>query len=127
MYPEAHKTYANQNGIGLIAALFVIVILALFGLLIARYTVTTSISSSEDYLYAKTYYAVESGIRLRMLEDDGGGNWAGWPGYPQIDGTTITQIATTLQPPQAPGQPTTLRAQGNQNDIVRDLTVKYVK
>lgn len=127
MFPEIKNTYSNQKGIGLIAAIFVIVILALFGLLIARYTMTTSVSSAEDYLWAKTYYAVESGIRLRMLEDDGGGNWAGWAAYPQIDGTTITQFATAQQPPQAPGQPSTIRAQGNQNDIIRELSVKYVK
>jgi len=124
MSPEAHKTYSNQNGIGLIAALFVIVILALFGLLIARYTMTAAISSSEDYLWTKTYYGVESGIRLRMLEDDGGGNWAGWTGYPLVDGTTITEISSSLQPI---GQPSSIRAQGIQNDIVRELTVKYVK
>jgi hypothetical protein len=124
MFPEIQKTYSNQKGIGLIAAIFVIVILALFGLLIARYTMTTAISSAEDYLWAKTYYAVESGIRLRMLEDDGGGNWAGWTGYPLVDGTAITEISASLQPI---GQPSSIRAQGSQNDIVRELTVKFVK
>lgn len=124
MFPDMQKTYSNQKGIGLIAALFVIVILALFGLLITRYTMTTSVSSAEDYLWAKTYYAVESGIRLRMLEDDGGGNWAGWTGYPLVDATTITEVSSSLQPI---GQPSSIRAQGNKNDIVRELTVKYVK
>lgn len=124
MFPEIQKIYSNQRGIGLIAALFVIVILSLFGLLIARYTMTTSISSAEDYLWAKTYYAVESGIRIRMLEDDGGGNWAGWSGYPLVDGATITEISSSFQPT---GQPSSIQAQGSQNDIVRELTVKYVK
>ena len=124
MFPEIKKLYSNQRGIGLVAAIFVIVILALFGLLIARYTKTTSISSAEDYLWAKTYYAIESGIRLRMLEDDGGGNWSGWSGYPTINGTVITEISSSLL---APGQPSSIRAQGSQHDIIREVGVKYVK
>ena len=85
---------------------------------------TTAVSTSEDYIWAKTYYAVESGIRLRMLEDDGGGNWSGWGGYPTIDGTTITEISSSLQPAD---QPSSIQAQGSQNDITRELGVKYVK
>ena len=41
MCPEYLAPLANRRGIALITAMFAIVILALFGLLITRYTVTT--------------------------------------------------------------------------------------
>ena len=72
------KLIHNEQGIGLVAVVFVIVILSLFGMLISRYTVTTSMSSAEDYLWAQALYAAESGLKLRILEADDGGNWAGW-------------------------------------------------
>ncbi|EKD40169.1 MAG: hypothetical protein ACD_75C00153G0005 [uncultured bacterium] len=68
---------ANHHGIALITAIFAIVILALFGLLITRYTVTTQTSSAEDYLWAQSLYSAESVMRLNILSRDNGGNLGG--------------------------------------------------
>lgn len=73
MCPEYLIPLVNRRGIALITAIFAIVILALFGLLIARYTVTTQMSSAEDYLWAQSLYSAESVMRLNILRNDGGG------------------------------------------------------
>ncbi|MCX5875364.1 MAG: hypothetical protein NT087_03510 [Deltaproteobacteria bacterium] len=73
MCPDYLAPLANRRGIALITAVFAIVILALFGLLIARYTVTTQTSSAEDYLWAQALYSAESVMRLNILSRDNGG------------------------------------------------------
>lgn len=124
MFPEPSAIIANQKGIGLIAAIFVIVTLSLFGVLVARYSQTTSVASAEDYLWVQTYYSAESALRVRILEDDGGGNWAGWTGYPEIAGATITEVSFSSQPP---GQPSLIRAKAAIGNVARELEVKYIK
>ncbi|MEA3547029.1 MAG: hypothetical protein U9R66_05135 [Thermodesulfobacteriota bacterium] len=124
MFPEQTRILNNEKGIGLLGAIFVIVILALFGLLIARYTQTTSVSSAEDYLWAQALYSAESGIRLRMLEHDEGGNWSSWSGYPDVKNFSVSEVSSSLQ---SPGNPSFIRAKASRNQIVRELEVKYVK
>lgn len=124
MYPDSPTISRNEKGFGLIAAIFVIVILALFGTLIARYTMTNEVSSAEDYLWARTYYAAESAIMLRILEDDGGGNWTAWTTYPQIDTAVISETSAGFQPA---GQPSYIRLKASINQISRELEVKYIK
>ena len=77
MCPKYLAPLANRRGIALITAIFAIVILALFGLLITRYTVTTQTSSAEDYLWAQSLYSAESVMRLNILSRDNGGNLGG--------------------------------------------------
>jgi len=77
MCPKYLAPLANRRGIALITAVFAIVILALFGLLIARYTVTTQMSSAEDYIWAQSLYSAESVMRLNILSRDNGGNLGG--------------------------------------------------
>ncbi|MBU0681192.1 MAG: hypothetical protein KKD73_07205 [Proteobacteria bacterium] len=79
----------NQDGIGLIAAIFLIVVVAMFGVLIARYTMISAQASAEDYLWAQALYSAESGAKLRILEHDNGGNWVNWTD-PTIQGFTLT-------------------------------------
>jgi len=67
------KRQAEQAGFGLVTAIFVIVILALFGILAARYVTLTSISASEDYLAAQALYSAESAARLKIMCFDKGG------------------------------------------------------
>ena len=124
MFLEQNHTMNNERGIGLLGAIFVIVILALFGLLIARYTQTTSVSSAEDYLWAQALYSAESGIRLRMLEHDEGGNWSSWSGYPEVKKFSVTEVSSSLQ---SSGNPSFIRAKASRNQIVRELEVKYIK
>jgi hypothetical protein len=125
MYRRPLAIISNQQGIGLIAALFVIVILSLFGVIVARFTQTTSVASAEDYLWAQTYYSAESALRLRILEDDGGGNWSGWTNYPtSLGGATITEVSFSSMPV---GQPSSVKVKATIINIVRSLEVKYIK
>lgn len=73
MCPEYLFPLTNRRGIGLITAVFAIVILSLFGLLLTRYTVTTQLSSAEDYIWAQALYSAESVMRLNILSRDNGG------------------------------------------------------
>ena len=91
MCPDYLAPLANRRGIALITAVFAIVILALFGLLIARYTVTTQMSSAEDYLWAQSLYSAESTMRLNILGDDGGGKI-------YVGGVITGGIATPVTP-----------------------------
>jgi hypothetical protein len=63
----------NQRGMGLIAAVFIIVVVGMFGVLIARYTTISSVSSAEDYVWAQALYSAESTMRLNILSRDNGG------------------------------------------------------
>jgi len=68
-----HLNLKNEQGIGLITALFVIVIVGMFGSLIARYAVMSSVSSAEEYHWAQALYSAQSAAQLSILYDDGGG------------------------------------------------------
>lgn len=114
----------NQHGFGLIAAIFVIVILAVFGLLVARFTGTGSVQSAEDYLWAQALYSAQSASRLRILIDDGGGPWSGT--YPVIAQFTIQEITHTVLTGAGSGNPTILRVSATRGNIVRILEAKYV-
>lgn len=67
------RCIGEEKGFGLIAAVFVVVVLAVFGLLIARYTTTSQVESAEDYLWAQALYSAETVVRLNILANDGGG------------------------------------------------------
>jgi hypothetical protein len=73
---QKHPHRLGQDGFGLVAALFVVVFLALFGVLAARNLATTSLSSSEDYLWTQALYAAEATAHRRILFHDGGGGGA---------------------------------------------------
>jgi hypothetical protein len=114
----------NHNGFGLIAAIFVIVILATFGLLVARFTGTGSLQAAEDYVWAQALYSAQSGIRLRILSDDGGGALSPWPGYPSFSQCTLQELNHTVLP--GPETPTTIRVSATRGNIVRILEVNYI-
>jgi len=80
MYPESsYLRQSNERGFALVIAIFVIVILSVFGLLIARYTTATQTASAEDYLLAQALHSAESVIRLNVLYRDGGGSLSAAP------------------------------------------------
>ncbi|MDR9502091.1 MAG: hypothetical protein RI601_09880 [Desulfurivibrionaceae bacterium] len=125
------RPLANQEGIGLIAAIFIIVVVGMFGVLIARYTMISSQASAEDYLWCQALYAAESGAKLRILEHDNGGNWVTWVD-PTIQGFNLTlrsQGATLT----APTQPSVIAAsnifelsvQASKASISRTIEVRY--
>ncbi len=122
----------NDHGFGLIAAIFVIVILALFGLLTVRYVSTTSVASAEDYLWAQGLYAAESAAQLKILCRDNGGTWGGGANcaagtYPD---PTVAEFSTTAINDNfgGVGNPSLLRIMANINNlnINREIEVKYI-
>ncbi len=125
MRHDLKKTFhllRNQQGIGLVAAVFVIVVLGLFGTLLARYTATGSRAAAEDYVWAQALYAAESAARLRILNHDGGGNWAGFA-FPAINNC---QTASDLDSFAGPGTPARLRVRASRADIVREIEVNFI-
>lgn len=117
-----HKPIHNQDGIGLITVIFIIVVVAMFGVLIARYTIISSQSSAEDYLWSQALYAAESSAQLRILnEDGGGGSWV-W-----VD-PTINNFTTSF--PVNPSEFGTsgiweIRSRATQANITRTIEVRY--
>jgi heme/copper-type cytochrome/quinol oxidase subunit 3 len=117
------RPLANQEGIGLIAAIFIIVVVGMFGVLIARYTMISSQTSAEDYLWSQSLYAAESGARLRILQDDGGGP-AGWVWSPP----TMNTFTLTVSTPTVVGGSTTIQeitSQASRATITRTIQVRY--
>ncbi|MFA7382153.1 MAG: hypothetical protein WC001_01745 [Desulfurivibrionaceae bacterium] len=120
---------AGERGIALITAIFAIVILGLFGLLIARYTVTTQTSSVEDYLWAQALYSAESTMRLNILgDDDGGGITA--PVNPTVGGIKTELLEVIPGTPfafSAPGTYVTLQVRGFHDiGVSRTVEAKYL-
>ncbi|MFC1524405.1 hypothetical protein ACFL6N_06400 [Thermodesulfobacteriota bacterium] len=111
----------NNKGIGLVTVIFAIIILATFGLLIARYTTISQVSSAEDYVWAQALYSAQSGAQLRILDRDGGGGVLAVPPYPTIGQCTITTVTDA----GAVGDPSTLRLKANKGDIERTIEIKY--
>jgi len=126
MCPNYLAPLANRHGIGLITAVFAIVILALFGLLIARYTVTTQMSSAEDYIWAQALYSAESTMRLNILRNDGGGTL---PAKPALVNPTIGQVPSTIITDDfaAAATPATIRVRATHGTgVSREVEAKYI-
>lgn len=64
---------SNQDGAGLIMAVFVVVVMGMFGLLISRFSSVGALSSSEDYFWAQALYSAQSAAQVHILYNDGGG------------------------------------------------------
>jgi len=129
MRPD-RPSFHNQQGFGLMTAIFVIVILALFGLLVARYTQISALSSSEDYLWAEAIYAADTTAQRTILFHDKGGGGGAYPGNPTVAGFTTnrTIVGGTLG---GNGVPTTIRVNATRpvsptENIRREIEVKYI-
>jgi hypothetical protein len=118
------KTISNNHGFGLIAAIFVIVILAVFGLLVARFTGTGALESAEDYLWAQAYYSAQSAAQSKILCNDNGGG-IGVCATP----TTISTFTITVNDTfSVVGSPAIVRVQAERTgiNVSRTLEVKYI-
>jgi hypothetical protein len=87
----------NECGVGLITAVFVIVVIGMFGSLIARYAAISSVSSAEDYLWAQALYSAQSAAQVAILYDDGGGT--GSESLTSVAGftTSVTNIVSGVR------------------------------
>lgn len=113
----------GQSGFGLIAAMFVVVFLGLFGVLAARFLAATSIASSEDYLWTQTLYSAESTAHRVILFNDGGGGGALVP--PLMVQNVTTAFTDTFV---AAGTPAILEVTGSVPimNIRRVIQVRYL-
>lgn len=68
------KYLKDQTGIGLITAIFVVVIVAMFGLLIARFSMIGATVSVEQYLWTQALYSAQSAAHTSILYGDNGGS-----------------------------------------------------
>lgn len=116
----------NHRGMGLITAIFMIVVVGMFGVLIARYASIGSAASAEDYIWAQALYSAESGVRLNVLRHDGGGNFAAVP-EPVVGGVATNILADTFA---AADTPATIRVQAvrevDGSEIHRVVEVKFI-
>ncbi|MDA8164689.1 MAG: hypothetical protein M0017_06635 [Desulfobacteraceae bacterium] len=115
----------SQKGFGLMAAVFVITVLAAFGVLIARYVSTGTVASAEDYVWAQSLYAADSAARLRMLAEDGGGGLTASSFTPPQVGSCATQeVAPTTQFNTATGTGT-VEVRAGAGGVSRTIVVNY--
>lgn len=123
MCPESRsRSRFTERGFALVAALFAIVIMAVFGLLIARYTTTTQAASAEDYLWAQALHSAESVVRLNILYRDGGG--LSTPPAPVVQNiSTHIEIDTFT----AANTPATIRVRADHaTGVSRTVEAKYL-
>ncbi len=115
----------GQSGSGLIETLLAVVFLALFGVLAARYVGTSSLASSEDYLWTQSLYAAESTAHRAILFHDGGGGGAFVAPVVQ-NITTVVNVDTPF--PFVAGTPATLEVEGivPVMNIRRVIQVRYL-
>lgn len=124
MSPENRSTpERNQTGIGLLAAVFIIVIVGLFGLLIARYTMISSVASAEDFQAAQGLYSAESAAQLRILSHDGGGNLGAFVFPVTVKDFTVTASTDNFG---GFGSISSLAVNASRQDIVRKIEIKYI-
>lgn len=121
-HEQKNNIMGNAKGFGLLAAIFVIVMVAMFGMLIVRYTITGSVSSVDDYLWAQALYSAESAAQLTILDHDGGGT--GTFALPlEINKLTAN---STIDDFTLPTTPATLRVNATILNITREIEVKYL-
>lgn len=111
------KSCVNEKGIGLITAIFVIVIVAMFGSLIARYLTISSVSSAEEYHWAQALYSAQSAAQVAIVFQDGGGS--GGRNISNIGGFRVSIISLPN------GVRGTARKQSNQSEIHRAVEVHF--
>lgn len=108
---------------GLITAVFIVVVVGMFGVLIARYTTISSVASAEDYLWAQALCSAEATMRLNILRHDGGGNLAAAV-TPTVGGIATTLLADTFTTPDKPATIQVRATHGIQ--VSRTVEAKYL-
>ncbi|VAW39796.1 hypothetical protein MNBD_DELTA03-1703 [hydrothermal vent metagenome] len=117
------KITGNQKGFGLIVAIFIIVILGMFGTLIAKFTIMGSTESAEEYLWAQALYSAESAVQLRILTHDGGHGWDGSANSLTIEKFKMTAPKDTFTNPNISA---TLVVQATRVNVSRRIEEKFL-
>ena len=103
---------------GLIAAIFIVVIAGMFGSLIARYASVGNLGSAEDFASAQALYAAQSAAMVKILYNDGGG--AGVHNLTSVAGFSVSAINITS------GVRASAEKQIEKNKIHREIVMRVV-
>ena len=123
------ESIINQRGMGLITAVFIIVVVGMFGVLIARYATISSVSSAEDYIWAQALYSAESTMRLNILSRDNGGGLGKATVKPNVQGFDFSpsgRVSGDFDGKLA-NEPATIRVQAKHGTgVSRTVEAKYL-
>jgi len=122
-YPWPLLLLKCQKGAGIMVAVFVIVILGMFGTLIARYASMGAATSVEEYLWAQALYSAESAAQLRILTHDDGGS--GGPVFP-LTVEKFTIATPSIDDFSERGIPATLKLEAKRLHVTRSIELKYL-
>lgn len=66
--------HKNEKGFSIVAAVFIVAILSILGIIVISYTMTSAEESGNEYLSTQAFYNAESGIYCALLELENGIN-----------------------------------------------------
>jgi len=66
--------HKSEKGISIVAAVFIVVILSILGIIIITYTITAAEETGNEYLSTQAFYNAETGIYSALLEIESGLN-----------------------------------------------------
>jgi len=66
MYPKLISPYSRQNGVGLPATIFLIVIIAMIVLALSELNQKSNLGFGQDLFSTKAFYAAESGAQIAL-------------------------------------------------------------
>ena len=128
MCPD-NKFCINNHGFGLLAAIFVVFTLAIFGLLLTRYTVTSQTTSTEDQIWAQALYSAEAVMKLNILSHDGGGGLGGGTIRPtNVQGFDFSPLDRVTDNFPGIEQPSSIRVRATHapTAVSREVEAKYI-
>jgi Tfp pilus assembly protein PilX len=68
MFPKSEK------GISIVAAVFIVVVLSILGIVVITYSITAAEETGNEYLSTQAFYNAETGIYAALIEIENGSN-----------------------------------------------------
>lgn len=66
--------HKSEKGFSIIAAVFIVVILSILGIIVVTYTITSAEETGNEFLSTQAFYNAETGIYSALLEIENGLN-----------------------------------------------------
>lgn len=96
---EQRCTRSGEEGIGLVVAIFILVVLAFSGAVIWRVNSVQTITATQGLMGAKALFAAKAGVQWAIFQISRDGDCAGaeWPGHFQLTegGLASLQVVVT--------------------------------